>query len=498
MKKKLILVISFIIFLLITNIYFPFFNTIDSIKINSKSTQEFINDDPLREKSLNFLIENSKDKYSQTFLSFQINDFSNIRKEYLFNHIESSIQVSKDRIEEGVFTENQFLNYILPYRLRYESLEDWRTLAIQNYGGLFSDDIFKQVKNINDSLKTIFNFTGSSFPNRKLSNLLDNCNGGCYEMSDIAAFTMRANGIPVAIDFAKWSNIAGEHQWNALILKDKNSPFMGIESDPSPKIDSLGYETEPETLKIFMDYKRFAKVYRKSFLKYEKFESDFNPKQIISKVNYIDVTKEYCNDAKDIKLKFGSDLNENDLVYLCVYENNFWVPVDYSYYKNNTLFFKDVCVNNVFILRKKVNEKLEYFNNPFTFNQQGEITFRKPSKTNFENLKLSFFNSKEREVMKLLKRGLKFSEEVKLIKRILEDNITGFIHKDSTYNLFIWDKKWVKVNEAKGEDGFINFKNIPENALYKLEDINDATAYRNRCFTIDSTFIQNWWVPILY
>lgn len=498
MKKKIIIVFVFLVLVITVNYYFPFFNNIKNLSISSKSAQKFIKDDLLREKSLNFLIENSKDKYTQTPFSFQIDDFTNLKKEYLLNNIESAIKVSKERIDDGIYTEDQFLNYILPYRIRYESLENWRALAISKFNDSFDSDIFKHVENINNSLKEIFNFTGSSFPNRKLSNLYDNCTGGCFEMSDIAAFTMRANGIPVAIDFAKWSTIPGEHQWNSLILKDKNSPFLGIESDPGLKIDSTGAETEPEMYKIFSDYKRFAKVYRKSFLKYENFESDFNPKKVISDVNYIDVTKEYCVDCKDIQLKFTNELKENDLIYLCVYEVNYWVPVDYAYYKNNTLIFKDVCVNNVFTLRKKVNDKFEYFNSPFTFNQKGEIIFRNPDSTVTKNIKLQYFNSKEREIMKLFNKDLKYSEVTKMKEQILENNITGFIQKDSTYNLFIWDKKWKKIDQSKGDDGFISFKGVSNNGLYKLEDINDSSAFKNRCFTIDSDFAQNWWSPKLY
>jgi hypothetical protein len=497
-KKKIILVSLFIISVIIVNYYFPFFNNIKKLSTNSTALQNFSKGNFLKEKSLNFLISNSEDKYSIMPYSFRINDFTNLKKEYLFENIESSINVSKERIQNGLFTEEQFLNYILPYRLNYERLEDWRTLAIEKYNSCFDADIFKHVKNINDDLKEIFEYTGSSFPNRKLSKLFDNCKGGCYEMSDIAAFTMRANGIPIAIDFAKWSTIRGRHQWNALILKDKSSPFLGIESDPGPKIDAEGNETEPETFKIFSDYKRFAKVYRKSFLKYEKFETEFNPKKVISDVNYIDVTKEYCKNSKDIKLEFSNELIENDLIYLCIYEANSWSPVDYAYYKNNTLLFKDVCVDNVFTLKKRVKDKFEYFKTPFTFNQQGEIEFKNPDSTESKNIKLQFFNSKEREIMKLFNQNLDYSEVVKIKDQILESNITGFIQKDSTYNLFIWNKKWVKIAQSIGEDGFINFNNIPNNGLYKLEDINDPSAFKNRCFTIDSDLVQNWWSPILY
>ncbi len=276
MKKKptkILFIITTLIILAIIIIYF-FIKPINSIEnLTKKEEIEFIKEDSLKLLSLNFLIENAVDKYSLRSFNFKKYDLNNIDKKYLFQNIELSIKKSNKRLNSGIFTPQQFLNYILPYRIRYEETENWREIAIDNYKSFYNEDILIHVKNINDELKKIFIYTGSSKANRKLSDLLVDCNGGCYEMSDLAAFTMRANGIPVAIDFTKWSNIRGNHQWNSLITKDKNIPFVGIESDP---VYNFNLDV------VTAGFKKFAKVYRKSFLKYENLNSEYNPKKLIS------------------------------------------------------------------------------------------------------------------------------------------------------------------------------------------------------------------------
>ncbi len=368
--KQLIKRVSIIVLIVLTivSIYFTFRASNSIRSLSEKDKNEYVNNDSLKLLSLNFLTENSVDKYSVGIFNFKKSDRNNINKEYLFQNIDLSITNSINRLNSDVYTTQQFLNYVLPYRIRNEKTENWRNIAFNKYKSFYSEDILEHSKNINDELKKIFKYTGNSRANRKLSDLLDDCYGGCFEMSELAAFTMRANGIPVAIDFTKWSNVKGNHQWNSLITKNRNIPFMGIESDP---VYNFNIDV------ITADYKKFAKVYRKSFKKYEISDTQFNPKKVISNQNYIDVTREYCNNCNDIIIEFPDDKINNELFFLCIYEVNKWIPVDFTYGENNTIKFKDVCPNNIFALRKRVNKKLEYFKTPFTFNELGEVSFTK-------------------------------------------------------------------------------------------------------------------------
>jgi len=458
-------------------------NEFSELTNNDKIRNDFIQEDSLKLISLNFLLENAEDKYSVGRLSLKQPDVKTLDKEYLFNNTELSISNSIRRLNDAVFTVDQFLNYILPYRLRHEKLENWKELGFNKFKALYDNDIFIHSKNINDELKKTFTYSGRSKANRKFSDLINDCYGGCNEMSDLAAFSMRANGIPVAVDFAKWSNIIGNHQWNSLITKNNNIPFMGIETDPI-----IGNNI----FTITGNYKKFAKVYRKSFKKYESKFQEFNPKKLINSLNYIDVTKEYCPDCKDIFIKFPNESVNNEVFFLCVYEVNGWIPVDYAFGKKNTLTFKDVCPNNIFALKKRVNNKLEYFKTPFTFNQSGEVSFVKTDQKETGNLNLTFDNSNYRELIKMFNEiGLPATEGIQ--DSILQYNYTAKVINGNSYKLFYWNNEWIYYDEQIAQNGSIKFIDIPKNALYKLEDINDSKSTRNRCFTTDKNNKQFWW-----
>ncbi len=449
-------------------------------RLKESEIDKFAMGDPLRKRAINFLLENSIDKYSKTYLDIHIPDKKFIKKTALLHHIDEAFALSKYRLEDSIFTEEQFLNYILPYRLRYEFPEDWIKVGVDSFRTCYDKDIFIHCKNINDRLKSKFVYEEGGRSNRKFSDLLHESNGICYEMSDIAAFAMRANGIPVAIDFAKWTNIRGRHQWNSLQTKDKNIPFMGIESDPE-----IG-----NTKSIIMfDLKKAAKVYRKTFLKYEDKYKGFNPKKEINEVNYIDVTKEYYPDCKKIVVDIGNEQTEQDVFFLCIYDKNNWVPVDFAYRENNTLQFKDVSLNNIFILKKRKDTKLDYFKTPFTFDQNGEIAFLQSNPQKQETLKLAYYNSNDREYV----RNYFSIVNDSIRDAILLENKTAKIKKGSLYKLFYWDKEWLLVGEQKAKNDTLLFTNAPENALYKLEEKNDSNAVYNRCFTVDLNNKQNWW-----
>ena len=448
--------------------------------LSKSAIDNFAQGDTLKKRSVDFLLENSTDKYTKTYLDIHIPDKIFIKKTALFHHINETLKVSKKRLEDNIFTEEQFLNYILPYRIRYEFPEDWMSLGVDSFGACCNEDIFIHCKNINDRLRSKFVYEEGGKANRKFSDLLLESYGICYEMSDMAAFAMRANGIPVAIDFAKWANIRGRHQWNSLQTKEKNIPFMGIESDPA-----IG-----NTKSIIMfNLKKAAKVYRKTFQKYEDKYKEYNPKKEINEVNYIDVTKEYYPDCKEIVIDIGNEQTGQDVFFLCIYDKNNWVPVDFAYRENNTLQFKDVSLNNIFILKKRKDTKLDYFKTPFTFDKNGEIAFLQSNPRIKETLKLTYDNSNDREYI----RNYYSIVNDSIRDAILLENKTAKIKKGSFYSLFYWNKEWLLVGEQKAKNDTLVFSNAPENALYKLEEKNDSNAVNNRCFTIDLNNKQNWW-----
>ena len=455
-------------------------------KITEKEIQEFAKNDSLKLAAVNYLLENSTDKYTRISIkkfSVKIPDKRFVSKKWFFKNIELAISQAKTRLENQEFTTRQFFEYVLPYRLRFEIPENWRSPSIEKLDTCFDEDIFVHASNINNSIRLGYSYKALSKENRSFSDVFKNRDGSCNEMSDLAAFTMRANGIPVGVDFARWANIVGSHQWNSFQLKEKSIPFMGIETNPD-KGNNMGMITGV--------YKKPAKVYRKTFNKSEFASEGFDPKKIINESNFIDVTKEYYADCNDIIIRLSNRENHNKFFFLCVYAVNSWVPVAFSKAKQNALVFRDVRHNNIFALKIWNGAQLEHFQNPFAFDSLANVLFFDNNPENTTDLKLAFFNSPERELIRSFNVN-GYDETIKNWENILVRNITGKIKNDKIYRLFYWDKEWIRAAENRAENDSVLFKNVPANAVYKIEIQGEKMNNRLRCFTVDENNVQNWW-----
>ena len=486
--KKLRQTIYFLSFLVVLVLFSTWlFISQNSIgKITQAEIEEFAGTDSLKLAAANYLLENSVDKYTRISIkkiSVKIPDKNFVSKKWFFNNIEMAVLQAEARIKKQEFTTQQFFEYVLPYRLRFEIPENWRSNPIENLDTCFDENIFVHASKINNAIRPNFTFKVASKDNRRFSNIFKNRDGTCNEMSDFAAFNMRANGIPVAVDFTKWENIVGGHQWNSLVLKDKNEVFMGMETNPTDS-NHIGMITGV--------YKKPAKIYRKTFQKSEFWEQDFDPKKLINESNFKDVTKEYYPNCLHIFIDLPDASKNDSYFFLCVYQVNNWVPVAYSKAKRGLLVFQDVIPNSVFALKVWENNQLLPYKNPFTFDSLGVVTFRENNPGNRRDVKLAFFNSKERELIRSFNEA-GYDETMLKYNDILLYNKTAQVKNSKPYQLFYWDKKWVFAGENTAANDSVLFQNVPENALYKMEIPDSATSKRFRCFTVDNNNVQHWW-----
>lgn len=487
MKKPIRIVSSFAtVFVLIFLGAWIYFSQNSIGKITQAEIEAFAGNDSLKLAAVNYLIENSVDKYTRISIkkvSVKIPDKNFVSKKWFFKNIDLAISKSEERLQNQEFTSQQFFDYVLPYRLRFEIPENWRSNPIENLDTCFDENIFVHASNINNSIRPNFTFKLASKDNRRFSNIYKKRDGTCNEMSDFAAFNMRANGIPVAVDFAKWANIVGGHQWNSLTLKNKNEVFMGMETNPTDS-NHIGMITGV--------YKKPAKIYRKTFQKSEFWEQDFDPKKLINESNFEDVTKEYYPNCLNVFIETGDATKNDKFFFLCVYQVNKWVPVAYSKAKRGLVVFQNVIAPNIFTLKVWENRQLKQYNNPFTFDSLGVVTFMKTSLEKTGDVKLAFFNSKERELIRSINEA-GYAETMLNYNDILLFNKTAQVKNGRSYQLFYWDKKWVFAGENRAANDSALFKNVPVNTLYKMEIPDSAMSKRFRCFTVDNKNVQHWW-----
>ncbi len=239
-------------------------------------------------------------------------------------------------------TFDEFCEYLLPYRVGGEKVSPgWRKRMRGEYLNaarsiVTSDDMAGQsywaACKVNDALR------GLRFHNKKVLpqlgvelplQALDNMRmGECRDYATLAAYAMRACGIPIAVDFTpQWPDRAHSHHWNALL--DNTGlciPFMGVESNP-------GYPSKQGRL--------LAKVYRSTFA-YQpqslhalnaELHEDVPP--MLDSPFMKDVSGEYFK-GRNLYVALNGAHKDDRFAYMAVFNNQEWVPVDFAVIDKDT------------------------------------------------------------------------------------------------------------------------------------------------------------------
>lgn len=234
-------------------------------------------------------------------------------------------------------TFDQFCEFLLPYRIGTEKYETWRdTLRNMFYG--YADEqngcderrfsAYWAASSVCDGIKKFnFHVDDKALPKTDvelpLSVIMAMRMGECSNYAKLTTYIMRACGIPVCYDFTpQWPNKAHHHSWNALLDNTgKTIPFLGSETYPGQP-DRAG--------------EKMAKVYRKTFA------YQHSSVYAVNMANYgepipptldspfiKDVSDEYFNGGT-VTLTIPETNMKRHLVYLAVFDNQNWTPVDYA------------------------------------------------------------------------------------------------------------------------------------------------------------------------
>lgn len=142
-------------------------------------------------------------KERETFLP----DLEHITSKFLINNIDQAFRVKENSpFCEGI-SENDFYEYILPYRVGTEKLEYWRDVVLNELSKEQKDSIYNftnmlaAVNFIDNIFQKKFIFGGSRYYKQKkvrcYSELIHDKVGKCDDMCNIMVMVLRAVGIPV-------------------------------------------------------------------------------------------------------------------------------------------------------------------------------------------------------------------------------------------------------------------------------------------------------------
>ena len=353
---------------------------------------------------------------------------------------------------------DDFCDYLLPYRVQNEPVEDWYPVFKDRFSFLEKNRTADIVNSVNSNLKTWF-FSSFSFEDttesefcQAPSQLLFRQQGNCQDLCNLSAYTMRMLGLPVSIDFTPaWATSSFNHFWCTYVNENgEHHPFEGV----TGMADDFVVFREPS--------KVFRITYRKQpNMLADKIPANEIPTNFLRMKNIIDVTSNYWR-TTDLQCRI-TETPKNNITYISVFNAMRWFPVDWTEVENSQAGFKDLSVGVVYLPMNYENNKLQPSGNPVLIYPDRSTKELIP---NYEN---------------------KITVNVTETPRFL-------VYKTGKrYAFFYWDKKWINAGAKKADENttVLSFENVPANTVYLL--VSEYSQRRERVFTVkeDGT-LERW------
>ncbi len=394
------------------------------------------------------------------------NDLKCITADYLIENVELAYSVWKHKPWAQHLSFDEFCEYILPYRGSNEPLEEWRKALVNRYKDFTfnHDDPISVSSTINQDVKLWFGFDPIFYrhpTDQGYAEMLINKKGRCEDMTNLAIYAMRANGLAVTSDYTPhWANTGNNHAWNAILSKKGVViPFMGCEADPGDY--SLG--------------NKMAKAYRKTFSKQKenltfRLGRDEDAPRWLTGKNYTDVTSNYVP-VSDVTLVLEHEIpNDIHFAYLAVFNSGEWRATHWGEIIEDSVTFTDMGRGIAYLPMFYVDDELIPAGSPFILDKNGNV------------VRLSGNGEKQTvELFSTTRKTMVLSTEGKQIVHLFNG---------SEYELFYWDNEWKKTGERIADDGPLLFDNVPANRLYWL--VKKDANKDERIFTYEN-YKQIWW-----
>lgn len=336
--------------------------------------------------------------------------------EYLINNIELAFKAWKQMPWSKDVDFDTFCEYILPYRLRNEKLECWRPKFYADYTEMAMK--YERTKEISG----VFTYMKSNLTNyfkldldlekyypydQSIKDLTKGRTGSCPDQCSFIITTMRAAGLPAAMDFIpNWGNLSSRHTMIHLITKNTSSKRITNENlpvntsgiiDVSMDYNETGKVFQPNELPtgLYVQYnKTEPKVYRHTYSVQPEMESILNVKDKseiapeFNKLNMKDVSKEYLS-CTTVSVKLNPKFLIHQIAYLCVFSINGWVPVASTKIgADGRALFKDMGKKIVYLLAVFENKAYVPIQKPFYIDRLNRIKQLAPLLSKKQSLRL--------------------------------------------------------------------------------------------------------------
>jgi hypothetical protein len=397
-------------------------------------------------------------------------DLETMTAKLLAENIDYAFRAWRERPWAQHMSFDDFLEYVLPYRGSNEPLESWRPYFYDRYSDLplaMQDptDPIEAARLINADLMTWFTFDARFYLHPTDQGLAEMRAGGlgrCEDMTNLAIYAMRANGLAVTSDYTPfWANAGNNHAWNAILDRDgRVLSFMGCEAQPGQ----------------YKLWNRLAKAYRKTYaqqrgnLAFLKGEHERVPAWLSGKY-YRDVTADYVTVA-DVPLELEEPAPDSvGFAYLCVFNSGHWEAIDWGRLERQGATFRDMGTGIAYLP---------------AYYAEGEILPAGPA-----------FVLEESGRVRPLEADMDRPQKMRLISSMGAVTVsdTDGVRKTAlepgrSYELFYWDGAWVSMGQITAGDEPIAFEGVPSGGLYWL--VAEGSRRDERIFTYEQN-AQVWW-----
>lgn len=456
--------------------------------------------DSLKHEAMNFLIKNMDIHYSQNYYwvdsegnkidfnenqyaSFQqaiagldsiklikgkispktiiYHDVDTITANYLVNNVEQAFKYWNSPIR-GQLSFTDFCEYILPYRVNVEPLQNWRNTYNEKFSWLYDSVLNYQPTNmikflmsdINKWFTCIYNFEKRKEPLSRLGSLqvLLRKKGYCEDAANVGIWALRSQGICATTDFIPyWATSTGGHTLNFVknnngeaikfdILFKEEGSFKLIR-EPG-KVIRETYSKQPNTLPTIVD-------------------TSLIPRGFLRMQNIIDVTNEYWKTAT-INIPLANKKSKDSIVFVSVLNGLSWKPVWWSNkIDSGKVKFENMTKGVVYL--------------PFYYKKRKPIPAAYPYALGYNN-----------EL--LLKPDTAFKRQI-----VLKNQEHYLLYQaNKKYKLYYWDVKWqllaTKVAPQNCEQ--MVFDKVPLNALLIL--VPEHSKGKERPFIVTKEGRRVW------
>lgn len=352
-----------------------------------------------------------------------------------------------------------FCEYILPYRICEEPLQNWRPAYENKFSWineqLASKDFKMVLRSVRDNYDSWFiNKWGEQrkepLPRLSALQLLLRKEGPCPDIADLGVFTMRAQGIAATVNVIPfWATSTGGHFTNTFFdaeAKPVNYDYGSrvfdekLAREPA-KVLRLTYSRQPGTLASFE-------------------AAEHIPAGILKQQNYLDVTKDYWV-TRDVKCPLNNEKKDQQIVYATTFNGLAWRPFWWGKTHNNQTTFTSLCINTVVLPQYYAAGKMIPAGPPVIVREKEPVVL------------MPDLNHKSEVVIEEAEKYLKFK-------------------MGTAYKLFYWNNGWqlVGIQKVVRQVNQMTFANVPKNAL--LLFVSSDSKKLERPFVFNKDGSRSW------